>query len=476
MTQAHGSQGTRAAAWRIARRELLEMRRDGRLWVAGVLMLVLLGTALAVGWRHQQAFEAERVAAQALDHDDWLRQAPRHPHDAAHQGLHVFKPLPALAIVDPGITPYTGSTLWLQAHRQSELRFRPAQDATGLQRFGQLSVAWVLQVLGPLIVVVLGFGMVASEREQGTLKQTLSLGVSLRQFVAGKALALATATGLLLAPALAALVAAVAVSHWPVDDGARAALLALGYGLYFAVVIVVVLAVSAWATNARMAIATLLGLWIVSVTLLPRAASDLARQLHPSPSRASFTKALDGDLQQAYEQVWRHEFGTARRFGPDLPLARWGQALRVDDHAGYAVMDRHFEALWQSFAAQQRAQELAGLLAPLLPLRSLSMAVAGTDFAVHRDFSVQAERHRRLMQDLISEDLVHHADPRGAGDFDYQADQRLWAKVPAFQYQAPPASSAAARGALALGVLAFDLAVALAFLTWAVARRARNVT
>ncbi len=101
---------------RIARRDLTELLRDGRLLGAGAVALLLLITALAVGWQRQTETRAERIAAQTLDYDDWLAQPSRHPHDAAHQGLHVFKPNMALSMIDPGVTPYVGSTLWLQAH------------------------------------------------------------------------------------------------------------------------------------------------------------------------------------------------------------------------------------------------------------------------------------------------------------------------------------------------------------------------
>ena len=100
----------------IARRELVELWRDGRLLLAGALLLLLLATAVAVGWQQQYSNDSERRAAQALDYDAWIAQDDRHPHDAAHQGMHAFKPLPPMFIVDPGITPFVGSTIWLQAH------------------------------------------------------------------------------------------------------------------------------------------------------------------------------------------------------------------------------------------------------------------------------------------------------------------------------------------------------------------------
>lgn len=454
----------------IARREFTELWRDGRLLLAGGLMLLLLCTALAVGWQQQRSTDAERRAAQALDHDDWLKQEQRHPHDAAHQGLHVFKPAPAAAIIDPGITPYVGSTIWLQAHRQSELRFRPAQDATGLQRFGNLSVAWVLQVLGPLLVIVLGFNAFAGEREQGTLRQTLSLGVAPRQLLWGKALALTAALALCLLPALAAGAVAV-VMQGGVDAALRVAALALGYGLYFGIAVLGVLAVSALVPSTRMALIVLLALWIAGVTLAPRVSSDLAREVFPSPSRQGFNQSLDSDLNQQYQRAWREQLGTDKRWGAELPLNRWGIALRIDDAAGYGVTDKHFAQLWDSFADQQRAQEWAGLAVPLLALRAWSMGLAGTDFAAHRQFSVAAEQHRRLMQDLISEDLVAHADPLGHQHFSYQAGKELWAKVPRFHHHPASALQSLRSNVLSLAVLGVGALAALLFAAWAAGRR-----
>lgn len=454
----------------VARRELTELWRDGRLLLAGGLMFLLLCTALAVGWQQQRSIEAERAVAQQRDYDDWLKQDQRHPHDAAHQGLHAFKPTPPAALIDPGITPYVGSTIWLQAHRQSELRFRPAQDATGLQRFGSLSVAWVLQVLGPLLVIVLGFNAFAGEREQGTLRQALSLGVAPRQLLWGKALALAGALALCLLPALLAAGVAV-VAQGGAEGALRLGLLAAGYALYLGITVLGVLAVSALVPGARLALVLLLALWIVGVTLAPRVSSDLAREAFPSPSRQAFNQSLDTDLNTEYQRAWRDELGTDKRWGAALPLNRWGIALRIDDQAGYGVTDRHFTQLWESFAQQQRVQEWAGLAVPLLALRAWSMGMAGTDFAAHRDFSVAAEKQRRLMQDLISEDLVEHADPLGNQHFTYQAGKELWAKVPRFEYQPASAGESLRANALSLAVLGTGLLATALLAGWAAGAR-----
>jgi ABC-2 type transport system permease protein len=74
---------------------------------------------------------------------------------------------------------------WLEAHKQKELKYRPAQDRTAVQRFGELTAAEGFLVLLPLFIVLVTFGAFAAEREQGTLRQLLSLGVSRRDLAWG---------------------------------------------------------------------------------------------------------------------------------------------------------------------------------------------------------------------------------------------------------------------------------------------------
>ncbi len=133
--------------------------------------------------------------------------------------------------------------------------------------------------------------------------------------------------------------------------------------------------------------------------------------------------------------------------------------------------NRDHPKLWESFAQQQRAQEWAGLAMPLLALRGWSMGLAGTDFSAHRHFSVAAETQRRLMQDLISHDLVEHADPLGDRHFSYQAGKQLWAQVPRFDYRPLTVAEALRGNLLSLGVLVCATLATAALAAWAVGVR-----
>jgi len=388
--------------------------------------------------------------------------------------MHAFKPEAALSMIDPGINPFIGSTVWLQAHRQSEVKFNAAQDATGLQRFGNLSVGWILQVLGPLLVIVLGFNAFAGEREQGILRQTLSLGVSPLRLLGGKALALAGSLAALLVPA--ALIAAVAVAAGAEEGECLDALLrlgawSLGYAVYLGIFVFVVLGVSALSSTSRMAITLLLALWIAQAVMAPRVLSELSRAWFPSPTRLEFNQALGAELKTVSDGVWQKNFGSTERWGRDVPLSKWGIALRLDDQASYPVYDRHYGRLWDTWERQQAVQEWSGLLLPILAVRSFSMGMAGTDFAHHRSFTTAAELHRRHIQDLMSADLVAHADPLGGQHFAYQAEPDLWATVPPFDYQPPSAAWALTHQVRSFAVLCAGLLLAAAFAAFTASRQ-----
>ena len=40
-----------------------------------------------------------------------------------------FKPHLPLSFIDPGLDPYTGSVIWVEAHYQNPARFRPSEEA-----------------------------------------------------------------------------------------------------------------------------------------------------------------------------------------------------------------------------------------------------------------------------------------------------------------------------------------------------------
>jgi len=389
-----------------------------------------------------------------------VNQPKKNPHSAAHYGVYAFKPKSQLAMVDSGIDPYMGVAVWLEAHRQNEFKYRPAQDRTAVQRFGEMSGAEVLQVLLPLFIVLMTFSAFAGEREQGTLRQLLSLGVSGRTLALGKAAGIAAALSVVLLPATIIGVIAMALTAeggYLAGDPWRAVLLTLAYLAYFAVFVALSLTVSAKASSSRLALVALLTFWFVNGLVATRAAADVAATLHPTPSAVAFQQAMEaelGDPHDARERMARLQADTLKKYGvaslDALPVAFSGISLQSgEDHAN-EVFDRHYGRLFDTFADQNTVFQSAGLLAPTLAVRAISMGLAGTDFEQHRHFITAAEAYRRDIQQTLNNDIALNQKPGQT----YLAGAELWNQVPEFDYTAPPTSWVLGNVQTAIGILA----------------------
>jgi ABC-2 type transport system permease protein len=230
--------------------------------------------------------------------------------------------------------------------------------------------------------------------------------------------------------------------------------------------IAVSMGVSARARSSRVALVVLLAFWFATSVIAPRAAADLAAWLYPTPSAVQFQKALDQELsdqKDLQERLDRRKAELFERYKVSdvdaLPVAFSGVSLQEGENHGNEVFDRHYGRLFDIYERQNVVFQLAGAAAPMLALRSVSMALAGTDFEQHRRFVAAAENYRRLIQRTMNDDIMAHP-VKGA----YLAGSELWSRVPDFDYVAPSTGWALANVRASVAILAVWLLAALAWM------------
>ena len=283
----------------IIGKEFTELRRDGR--AIGLLGIVglLLALGLLTGLATENAREREVLAARADDAAVFLEQGEKNPHSAAHFSRMAHKPVAPLAAFDPGVSAYMGQVIWLEAHYRNPAMFRAAEDAPELGRLENFSIAGVLTLILPLLVVLMGYGGIARERERGTLRQLVGAGASPLAVLLGKFTVIAAVAFAVLAATVAISTAfsLLSISEAGYSSGdllLRGASLLLVYGIYIVCLTALTLLVSLLVAEARTALLVLLGIWVVTVVGLPRLSASIAEQVHPSPDSASFWEATPG--------------------------------------------------------------------------------------------------------------------------------------------------------------------------------------
>ncbi|MDJ0928320.1 MAG: ABC transporter permease subunit [Gammaproteobacteria bacterium] len=432
----------------IARKEFTEIVRDGRFrWMAAIL-LALLMTALLSGWQRYEGMLAEQRAAQSATDAQFVEQGPKNPHAGAHFGNYAFKPAGPLTFFDNGVENYTGVSVWMEAHIQNPAENRRARDRSAVQRFGDLTGGLILQVLLPLMIIFLGFTAFSGERERGTLRQLMSLGLPARQLLWGKALGIGAAVAIVLLPCL--IIGGLLLATLPADDHVidmpvRTMLLVLAYTAYAATFLFLTLAVSAIVRQSQSALLVLVGIWAFGVFLAPRAAAQFSEWLYPTPAAVEIQRdiardgaeGLDGmsrevKLMQARQALMEEYQVTDMQ---ELPVSWTGEMLQTLEEIDFEVFDHHFLGLQDTYLAQQRISDRIGLIAPMLVLRTLSMGLSGTDLLHHFQFVNTAETVRRDMVTKMNADIKNNSR---TGQF-YVSDGTIFSAVEEFEsvYQPP---------------------------------------
>lgn len=379
----------------------------GRIGVAVVLLMLAFcelaawsGLQFAGQWRAQadaattQATEARaRLLANIAAGDAWAAMA------FSAESAIVLPPAPlselasGRADLDPRVA--TASTF----RKQHELFRHYEIDSPLALALGRFDLAFVIQTLLPLLVIALGYGVLAEERERGLDRVLAVQCVPSRRLLAGRLLARAV---LLLVPLLAVFAWLwLAGGAHAIDPAQRSTRLAWALALvvgYLAFWWALVAWVGTWRLREGQSLLTLLAAWVVLVLAIPALAGLASRELHPPPSRfeliaAARAQEIDGIKRgQALIGDYAHDHPDLdTRASADLPA--WATNLfltsRLVDEVVAPVVRRFDDAL----GAQQAMVERWQYATPALMLQRGLVAVAGTDERRGGAFAAQARAH-----------------------------------------------------------------------------------
>ena len=455
-------------------KETKELLRDGRIRIALILVIALLGIAVWISAR-QYAFVNEQYStAQTAEREIWDNQGAKNPHSAAHYGTYAFKPKYPLSLVDQGVDKYTGTSIFLEAHNRNEAAFSAAADQTGLARFGDLTPDFILLFIIPLLIILLGYNSFTKEREMGTLTLLKSQGISKGRWLMGKWLALFMPvfiiTGLLF------LIAGGILSN--LDDFGvfnPQSLLAmfLVYMGYYMVFINLVLLISSWTKKSGIALVGSLCLWIVACLAAPKAASNIAETRHPYPTRQEFAANVLKDKKEGLDghnpwskEAQRLEKEILEEYGVDslhqLPFNFDGYRMQKGEEHQAEVYFKHYNYLKDQYSNQSQIYRNLAIISPYLPTRFMSMSLAHTDYATHWHFADAAEEYRIATQKFLND---HFAENSSYGDWSYQADPEVWKDLPEFEYDPPALASILSSNLSNLGILGIWLLISFGFLS-----------
>ena len=400
-----------------------EWRYWWRTKVATTVMLI--GLLLTVAAIIVNSLEIEHKAHQRehLQHTAearFVEQPDRHPHRMVHYGHYVFRTPSPLSIIEPGVDAFTGTSIFLEGHRQNSAMFSDQRQSSGLTRFSSLSPSFLIQVLAPLFIILIGYASVSREKEAGTLNIMITQGVNKWHLLLGKLLALTTSGLLLLLPLI--LASSLLGSE---ESGLITTSFILGYILYVLVWSALVVAISALVNKNSVSFTSLIVIWVALAILVPRIGSSTAASLVPSPGKLEADFAVLEEMRKlgdghnaadpAFEKLKTNLLAKYQVDSIDkLPVNFRGVVAEYSEQKQAKVLNKFAEQRMSEELEQALIARQFGWLSPTVAIRSLSMMMAGTSLETHHRFLREAEA---LRIDFVQSLNRVHRDK-----LDYQTD------------------------------------------------------
>ncbi len=428
----------------IVQNEWRLWRRDRRTAWLLTTLAVLSIVALVFQARDTAIKLYKRKAAQENSREAWLHQGEKHPHIAAHFGNYAYKQPSVLTVFDPGLMAYTGSSVYLEPHRQNDFLLHESGEKDTGARFGNFTPAFVCQFIVPLLIILLTFNLVVSEKTGGTYTLYLTQGASSRQIIAGKTAAAALLFSCFITMYLLLTVAVGAItvsSHLPIADFL---LFWVGYLLYYLIWCGIGVMVSALVKTSGAAVSLLLLFWIISSVILPKWAASAGENAYPLITNYAFKKKVAEDISNglnghdvASERAKRIQDSVLKAEGVDsvqhLKFNFEGYVMQRGEEYSSNVYDTHFRSIYTTLENQRKLQSVFSLISPPMLLRNLSMAVGNASLETEMRFQQDAEAYRRSFVQSLNQDMMYNSAWGSEGWEYYKVKNSLYNDIKAFE-------------------------------------------
>lgn len=404
-----------------ARWELRIAKRSRVMWLVLLLLVASMAAALWSGFSYRERWEGEVARHLERGAKERREQVAKLEAGDAISGFPLFVdvkialPAPPLVEVTAGRSDLDPRTANASPLGHAGTLFRDYQTASPLAlAAARFDLAFVLVFLVPILIIALGYNLLAEERERGIDRLLLVQGISSWELALGRILV----RGALISIPIIAAFAVVWLSAPDATRGARIAVSLVSVMGYMALWWGVALAMATVRLRESTTLLWLLGIWILLALLVPAAIGAIAKTADPPPSRFELiATARAAEVKasiRAAELVggYVHDHPELERAPADSPIPQFGERGKrwfVIARETSRALAPILEAFDAALADQRTTAGRLRLISPSLTLQSTLSQLAGTDEVRALAFRTQA----RSFQARLRNDLGHRAMAHG---------------------------------------------------------------
>ena len=307
----------------------------------------------------------------------------------------------------PGEKPITIRNIWHLRYPQSNPNL---WDIT--PDYTNISWAAIISLVLPFIAILFTFDAIAGEREQGTLRLTLSNSVARDLVLVGKFLGAFLSIGIpFVIAVLINLFLLYTAGGVPLDanEWGRLGLILLVALIYLSIFIALGLLVSSRANRSSVSLTILLLIWVVWVILTPSTLGSIVSGLQPTKT----IEELDSYRYQQRENL-NAQYPLGKGEGPTrtIPATEmtllWAEYVRKEAQLNEQL---HQEHLTDQIAQVNRARTITRI-SPASIVQYTIESLAGTGFSHHLSFLEAVHRYASEFRQFLLD--TDRADPKSS--------------------------------------------------------------
>ncbi len=366
-------------------KEIREAFASRRFWVVLILCLILIPLGVEVSLKdYQTRLQNYREAVRIY------QEQTKTASDLIYQGgAKAFAPPSPLSFLSLGlelVNPNIAESKYKSGEPPAVMRLINSQGRDNLYEFfyGPLDLVFAVAVVMSFLAVILTYGAIAGEKEQGTLRQVLSNSVPRAEVLLAKAVANVLALLIPFLLALAASLILIEVQGNPIT-AVLGAWTSIGLAIIIAILFIgaffnLALLVSSLTKQAVVALVALLLLWVSLYGVYPRLSSAVAQIVAPSKSEARV--ALEkAQLRRNIQKERDAEIDHLNQTLPDditSPAAKEGMKTQEEIRNRYeAKLEEGWRAMDRDIEVREgKRNALAVAIARLSPVTSFIRPMA----------------------------------------------------------------------------------------------------
>jgi len=323
---------------------------------------------------------------------------------------HIFLPPDPIAALITGIDNDIGRDIQMFATGELKSTDSRFSEDPIFSIFHFLDLEFIFSIVLALFAILFGYNLINGEKESGTLRLVFAHALPRHQFILGKmtGVLLAVIVPLLIPLCLGCLILVLLGIPMDTEAWLRLFLVILSGILYFAVLLLLAIFISARTVRSAHAFLLTLVIWIFTTLVIPRAAVLAAGRMVTVPS----TDELDSKKFRYRSQLWSEDmqkmnaFKTPETGNPQEMMDAFHEymgKLGSERNAKTDLFNQQLNEERQNRQVQQ--QTIAFSLARLAPSACFSLAVrqlAGTSLTLKQDFLDAARLYQESYANFLS--------------------------------------------------------------------------